>query len=186
MSSLTRLRGESPRKSPPKSPTSSPLVRPPDPTIKSTLPFLRAIYATPGDHNTASFLRNVFTEYLRLQHDITCSTHDEVENTERITLQNMKDMIAMTKTIRGLPGHETARFHLVDYDLSSDSARKFWPIKIHIYRLSEDEKQQCPTLNLANIKLTETDELACEALSNEDYERMLHVLISHIMKILGS
>ena len=105
MSSLTRLRGESPKqKSPPKSPTSSPLIRPPDRTITSTLPFLRTIYATPGTHNTASFLRNTFTEYLRLQHDITSS--EEVEESEQIMLHHMKDLIALTKTIRGLPGHE--------------------------------------------------------------------------------
>lgn len=188
MSSLTRLRGESPQEPPLRSPTSSPIIRPPDPTITSTLPFLRTIYATPGTHNTASFLRTVFTEYLRLQHDITCS-EEEVERTERITLQKMKDMIALTKTIRGLPGHENARFHIVDYDLSHDSVRKYWSIIVPIYRLSEDEKaaaKQRPTLNLSNIKLSDTDELACDALSNEDYERMLHVLISHIMKILGS
>jgi hypothetical protein len=184
MSSLNRLRGESPQKSPPKSPTSSPLVRPPDPTIKSTIPFLRTIYAAPGAHNTASFLRNVFTEYLRLQHDITCS--EDVDNDQRITLQKMKDMIALTKTIRGLPGHETAKFHVIDYDLSNDSARKYWSIIIPIYRLSEDEKTQRPTLNFANIKISDTEELACDTLSNEDYERMLHVLTSHIMKISGS
>src|SRR5204863_8851875 len=97
-------------------------------TITSTLPFLRTIYATPGTHNTASFLRNVFTEYLRLQHDITQSEEEEVDNSERITLQNMKDMITLTKTIRGLPGHESAKFHVIDYNLSNDSIRKFWSI----------------------------------------------------------
>jgi hypothetical protein len=188
MSSLDRLRGKSPQKSPPRSPTSSPVVRPPDPTIQSTLPFLRHLYATPGTHNTASFLREVFTEYLSLQRDITQSEEEDVDNSERITLQNMKDMIALTKTIRGLPGHESAKFHVIDYNLSNNSVRKFWSIIVPIYRLSEDDKGQRPTLNLSNIKLIDSkdEEYAADTLSTEDYERMLHVLISHIMRILGS
>src|SRR5271154_6664270 len=153
MSSLDRLRGRSPQKSPPKSPTSSPLIRPPDPTISSTLPFLRTIYSAPGSHNTASFLRTVFTEYLRLQHDITHSEESEVENSERVTLQNMKDMIALTKMIRGLPGHEGTRFHVIDYNLENDTVRSLWTVNLSIYQLSTDNKGQRPTLNLANIKL---------------------------------
>jgi hypothetical protein len=187
MSSLDRLRGRSPQSPPPISPTSSPLVRPPDPTITSTLPFLRSIYSTPGIHNSASFLREVFTEYLRLQYDITHS--EQVDNQDQITLQRMKDMIALTKTIRGLPGHENARFHVVDYDRENNSVRKVWTIVVPIYRLSDESNGQRPTLNLAKIKLLskgKEEECAADALSTEDYERMLHILISHIIKILGS
>jgi len=185
MSSLDRLRGRSPQKSPPKSPTSSPRVRPPDPTISSTLPFLRTIYSTPGTHNTASFLRNVFTEYLRLQHDITHS--DDVDDNDVITLQKMKDMIALTKTIRGIPGHECAKFHVVDYNLENESVRKFWSIVVPIYRLSSDSNAQRPTLDLANIKfIGETEGRAADILPTDEYERMLHILISHIIRILGS
>src|SRR5271168_3257548 len=114
MFSLARLRGSSPRKSPPKSPTSSPNVRPPDPTISSTLPFLKDILATPGDHNSASFLRNVFMELLRLQSDIV--QEEEVDPVDRISLQEMKDLINLTKTIRGIPGNESSRFHVVEYN----------------------------------------------------------------------
>jgi len=184
MSSLDRLRGRSPQKSPPVSPTSSPRVRPPDATISSTLPFLRSIYATPGTHNTASFLRTVFTEYLRLQHDITHS--EEVDDADLITLQKMKDMIALTKTIRGIPGHESARIHVVDHDLDSDMVRKFWCVVVPVYRLSPDNAQR-PTLDFANIKLVDNGErIAAETLCPEDYERMLHILISHVIRILGA
>jgi hypothetical protein len=185
MSSLDRLRGRSPQKSPPKSPTSSPLIRPPDPTITSTLPYLRTILSTPGEHNTGSFLRNVFTEYLRLQHDITHA--DEVDDNDIITLQKMKDMIALTKTIRGIPGHENARFHVVDFDLDGDSVRKFWSIVVPIYRLSSSSNAQRPTLDLGHIKVIgEPEGIAADVLPAKEYERMLHVLISHIMRILGS
>lgn len=190
MSSLHRLRGESPQKTPPKSPTSSPeLARPPDSTITSTIPFLRAIYDTPaGQHNTASFLRECFTEYLRLQHDIASASDDDVDNTERITLQKMKDMIALTKTIRGYAGHESARFHVIDYEPSNlERVRKFWSIVVPVYRLpGSDASTQTPTLNLANITLLEHDKRAADALASEEYERMLHILISHIFRILGS
>lgn len=185
MSSLDRLRGRSPQKTPPKSPTSSPLIRPPDPTIKSTLPLLRTILNTPGTHNTASFLRDVFTEYLRLQHDITHA--EEVDDSERITLQKMKDMIDLTKTMRGIPGHEKVRFHIVDYDLQNEAVERFWMVQIPTYRLGEDSSGQRPTLDLGNIKLLGDKEgIAAEILSPEEYERMLLVLISHIMRILGS
>src|SRR5579859_1480721 len=185
MSSLDRLRGRSPQKTPPKSPTSSPLVRPPDPTITSTLPFLRTIYSTPGTHNTASFLRNVFTEYLRLQHDITHA--EEVDEGDMITLQKMKDMIGLTKTIRGIPGHEKCRFHVVEYDLEMDSVKRFWMVVIPTYRLSEDANSQRPTLDLGNIQLLGDNEgIAADILPPEEYEKMLHVLISHIIRILGS
>jgi hypothetical protein len=192
MSSLHRLRGESPQKreGPPKSPTSSPeLARPPDSTITSTIPFLRAIYDTPaGQHNTASFLRECFTEYLRLQHDIASTSDDDVDNTERITLQKMKDMIALTKTIRGYAGHETARVHIVEYEPSNlECVRKFWSLVVPVYRIpGSDASSQRPTLNLANITLLENDKRAADALPPEEYERMLLILISHIFRILGS
>lgn len=186
MSSLDRLRGESPRKSPPKSPTSSPTIRPPDPTISSTLPFLRSIYSAPGNNNTASFLRDVFTEYLRLQHDVTHAV--EVDPDDLVILQKQKDMIALTKTIRGIPGSETAKFHVIDEDLDANAVRSLWSILIPIYRLSEHGNGQRPTLNFASIRLLSNggEELAAKALSTEDYERMLHVLISQIVRILGS
>jgi hypothetical protein len=100
----------------------------------------------------------------------------------------MKDMIALTKTIRGLRGHESAKFHVIDYNLSNDSVRNFWSIIITVYRLSEDDTGQLPTLNLSNIKLIDSKdgEFAADTLPTEDYERLLHILISHIMKILGS
>ena len=130
----------------------------------------------------------MFTEYLRLQHDITHS--EEVDDQEQLTLQKMKDMIALTKTIRGLPGHESAKFHVVDYDLETESVRKFWSIVVPVYRLSDDKANgQRPTLNLASVKLlgtSETEENAGDVLSTEDFERMLHILVSHIMRILGS
>ena len=192
MSSLHRLRGESPQKreTPPKSPTSSPeLARPPDSTITSTIPFLRAIYDTPaGQHNTASFLRECFTEYLRVQRDIASASDDDVDNAERITLHQMKDMIALTKTIRGYAGHETARLHIVDYEPSNlDRVRKVWSIVVPVYRLlGSDASSQRPTLNLANITLKEDDKRAADELPSDEYERMLHILISHIFRILGS
>jgi hypothetical protein len=183
MSSLDRLRGRSPRKSPPRSPTSSPQVNPPDPTIRASIPYLRDILSTPGSHNTASFLREVFTEYLRLSYDI--SNSEDVPAEDRITLQRVRDMFALTKTIRGMPGHESARFHVVDYECESVNV---WTIVVPIYRLSEESDGQRPTLNLANIKLVEKDkeERAFDALSSQQYEKMLQVLISHVMKILGS
>jgi len=192
MSSLHRLRGESPQKreTPPKSPTSSPeLARPPDSTITSTIPFLRAIYDTPtGQHNTASFLRECFTEYLRLQRDIANASDDDVDSSERITLQKMKDMIALTKTIRGYAGHETARFHVLDYEPSNlECVRKLWSIVVPVYRLLDsDASSQRPTLNLANITLIEDGRRATDALPSAEYERMLLILISHIFRILGS
>ena len=150
--------------------------------------YLRTLYATPGTHNSASFLRNVFTEYLRLQHDIAQSEEDEVDNSERITLQNMKDMIALTKTIRGLRGHESAKFHVIDYNLSNDSVRKFWSIIVTYIVFQKMIRVNDQLLNLSNIKLIDSKdgEFAADTLSTEDYERMLHILISHIMKILGS
>src|ERR1700721_2806856 len=96
MSSLNRLRGRSPQKSPPNSPTSSPRVRPPDSTIQSTLPYLRDIYSSPGDHNSASYLRSVFTEYLRLHGDMT---NHEGDPYEKLNLQKLKDRINLTKMI---------------------------------------------------------------------------------------
>jgi hypothetical protein len=200
MSTLDRLRGRSPQKSPPKSPTSSPLVRPPDPTITSTLPFLRTLYSTPGTHNTASFLRTVFTEYLRLQHDITHSSperddrdDDDDDGRDRITLQKMKDMIALTKMIRGIPGHEKVKFHVVEYDLQNDTVTKFWMVLIPLYRLSDDTtSSQRPTLDLGNLHLLNPTSsstgpgLAADLLPTPEYERMLLVLVSHIVRILGS
>jgi len=113
-----------------------------------------------------------------------------VDDQDQLTLQKMKDMIALTKTIRGLPGHESAKFHVVDYDLETESVRKFWSIVVPVYRLSDDEANgQRPTLNLAGIKLldkSDTEENAGDVLPTEDFERMLHILVSHIMRILGS
>ena len=130
----------------------------------------------------------MFTEYLRLQHDITHS--EEVDEQERLILQKLKDMITLTKTMRGLPGHESAKFHVVDYDLETESVRKFWSIVVPVYRLSDDKANgQRPTLNLASIKLlgaSDKEESAGDVLSTEDFERMLQILVSHIMRILGS
>jgi len=98
----------------------------------------------------------------------------------------MKDMIALTKTIRGIPGHESARIHVVDHDLDSDMVRKFWCVVVPVYRLSPDNAQR-PTLDFANIKLVDNGErIAAETLCPEDYERMLHILISHVIRILGA
>ena len=190
MSSLDRLRGRSPpaRRSPPKSPTSSPRVIPPDPTITSTLPYLRTIYNAPGTHNTASFLRELFTQYLRLHHDITHAESDEETNTEdQVTLQKLKDMINLTKTIRGIPGHESARMHIIDTDVQNGRVTKYWVIRIPTYRLAGETDGQRPTLDLANIRLLDDKEdCAADVLPTEDYERMLLILVSHIIRILGS
>ena len=145
----------------------------------------------------------MFTEYLRLQHDITHSSaddDDDVDDNDMISLQKMKDMIGLTKTIRGIPGHEKVRFHVVEYDLQNDSVNKFWMVLIPIYRLNSAEDStsngQRPTLDLGNIKLPgsvagggaggDNECIAADILPPDEYERMLLVLISHIIKILGS
>jgi hypothetical protein len=197
MSSLERLRGRSPQKSPPKSPTSYPRVRPPDATISSTLPYLRDIYGSPGDHNSASYLGRVFTEYLRLQHDISPAQDGEeddvVSDEDKINLQKLKDMINLTKTIRGIPGHATAKFHVINSDIRSDCVNRFWTILIPTYHLSPSEPSQRPTLDLAHIRLLDRPAtpssslpLTCDALSPTEYEHLLLILLAHIMRILGS
>ena len=107
---------------------------------------------------------------------------------DRITLQEMKDLINLTKTIRGIPGNEASRFHLVEYNTETHAVQNFWSILVPVYRLSQDVGQR-PTLNLATVSLLEKNkeaEIAAKALSQEDYERLLYVLISHIFRILGS
>ena len=192
MSTLDRLRGESPKKRSSKSPTSTPADRPRDPTILSTLPYLATLKAPPDAHNTATFLRNEYNRYYRLYNDIYRSEQDDDQ--DRINLKKMRDMITLTKTIRGIPGHESAKVYVIDENLQNDPVNRVWPIVIPIYRLSAavESNAQRPTLNFAKIKLLGTeknkgkDECAADVLSTDEYERMLSVLITYIMTILGS
>jgi len=174
-----------------KSPTSSPLIRHPDTTIASTLPYLSALLSTPGNHNIACFLLNGFARYLGLRHDIAAS--DEVDDSDRVTLEKMKDMIALAKTIGGINRNGGARFHVINKDPKYGSVQGCWQIVIPTYDLPEDgNNRQLPTLNLGRIKLVQTgprkgiEECAADALPTEEYELMLRILISHIIHILGS
>lgn len=130
----------------------------------------------------------MFAQYLRLHHDIThVDSDDEIDEDDQVALHKLKDMIALTKTIRGIPGHESAKIHIVDTDLERDCVRKFWGIKVPTYRLSGEADGQRPTLDLANIKLLDDMERrAGDTLPPEEYERMIVILVSHIMRILGS
>jgi hypothetical protein len=102
-------------------------------------------------------------------------------------LKRLKDMINLTKTIRGIPGHESARIHIIDNDLERDRVKRYWAVRVPTYRLPGAAAAQRPTLDLANVKLLDDKEgCAADVLSVEEYERMLLILVSHILRILGS
>lgn len=133
----------------------------------------------------------MFTQYLRLRHDITSaeSEEDQTDPEDQVMLKKLKDMINLTKTIRGIPGHEFVRMHIIDTDLERDCVRKYWAIRLPTYRLPGAAEGQRPTLDLANIKLLrdgKEEVCAADTLSVDEYEQMLLILVSHIMRILGS
>jgi len=190
MSALNRLREESlPKRTRFRPPTSSPFTPPADSTVTSTLPFLTTLNSIPGTHHIAGFLRTAFAEYLRLRHDITISCN--VNDSDRLRLLELKDMIALAKMILGISGHDCTQFHVVDKVLDRDCVRGYWWIEVPIYRLSKEDVGQRPTLYLGMIKLLKPGTrkqigFASDALPTEEYEWMLHILISKIIRILGS
>jgi hypothetical protein len=162
-------------------PTSSPHVRPYDPTIASVLPFLRTIFSTPGTNNATSFLRRLFTVYLLLQYN----------NSDGSTLQKIKGMIELSKMIVGI-GHEQADpFPVKDQYLNDGSGNGHWSTIIPTYRLQNYHSARQPILDLAGIKLCAptkeaSERWAVDVLPPEKYEWVLCVLISYIIRILGS
>jgi hypothetical protein len=161
-----------------KSPTSSPVLLERDFTITTVLPFLTTILPTSGSHNSSGFLLRAFAYFLGLRRAI--ATRNDADDSDKLRLQKAKDMVNLTSMIRGIPGHQSAEFHFTDCS-----------IIVPTYRLSEVENDgQRPTLNLAKIRLLPTfkgvEGCVADILLTEVYEWMLHVLISHILLILGS
>ena len=99
----------------------------------------------------------------------------KITNQGSCRLLELKDMIALAKTILGIPGHDCTQFHVVDKFLDRHCVRGYWWIEVPIYRLSKEDVGQRQTLYLGMIKLlqsgtTEQIGFASDVLPTEEYE----------------